>query len=106
MTQTMEMAGKDLMDGGMKSFAAVSKNMQAIAVEATEYSRKAYESGSTAIEKLIAARSLDKAVEVQADYARQAYEGFVSQAARMGELYAELAKEAYKPFEGAVRKAK
>ena len=51
------------------------------------------------------AKSLDKAFEVQSDYAKTSYEGFVAQATKMGELYTDLAKEAYKPFEDAVAKA-
>ena len=98
--------GKEAMDNGLKSFAAVSKNMQAIAAEATEYSRKSIENGTAAAEKLFAARSPEKAMEVQADYLKQAYEGFVAQAGKFGELYAEMAKDAYKPFESLVAKAK
>ena len=56
----------------------------------------------TAWEKLLGAKSLEKAIEIQTAYAKTAYEGFVAQATRMGELYADLAKEAYKPFEGLV----
>lgn len=109
MMQSFEQAGKfgkEYMDTGLKSFASLSKNMQVITVEATEYSKKAFETGSDAFEKLVAAKSLDKAIEVQTDYAKQAYEGFVAQATKMGELYAEMAKEAYKPFESIVAKAK
>jgi hypothetical protein len=32
------------------------------------------------MENLLSARSLDKAIEVQTEYARAAYEGYVSQA--------------------------
>ena len=99
-------AGQEFMDTGLKSFAALSKNAQAITVEATEYSKKAFENGTAAFEKLTSAKSLDKAVEIQTDYAKQAYEGFVAQATKMGELYAEMAKDAYKPFESVVAKAK
>lgn len=98
--------GKEFMDNGLKSFAALSKNMQAITVEATEYSKKAFETGSAAAEKLVSAKSLDKAFEIQSDYAKQSYEGFVAQATKMGELYAEMAKHAYKPFELVTVKAK
>jgi len=98
--------GKEAMDNGLKSFAAISKNMQAIASEATDYSKKAFESGSAAAEKFLAARSPEKAMEIQVDYAKQAYEGFVAQATRMSELYAGMARDAYKPFEHLVAKAK
>lgn len=98
--------GKEFADNGLKSVAAASKGMQAIAMEATEYSKKSFEAGSAALEKLLATKSLDKAFEVQTEYARQAYEAFVAEATRIGELYADLAKDSYKPFESIVARAK
>jgi hypothetical protein len=109
MTQTYEdfsKYGKDFADTGLKSFASLSKGAQAIAVEAGEYTKKSFEAGGTTVEKLLSAKSLDKAIEIQSDYARQAYESFVAEATKIGDLYAELAKEAYKPFESIVAKAK
>ena len=97
---------KEFMDTGLKNFASLSKNLQAIATEAGEYSKKSWEDGSATLEKMFAAKSLDKAVEIQSDYAKKAYEGFVAQATKMGDIYAEMAKDAYKPFENAVAKAK
>jgi hypothetical protein len=109
MTQTYEdfsKYGKEFADTGLKSFASLSKGAQAIATEAGEYTKKSFEAGSAAVEKLFSAKSLDKAIEIQSDYAKQSYEAFVAEATKIGDLYAELAKEAYKPFESIVAKAK
>ena len=57
------------------------------------------EKGRAATEKLIGAKSLEKAVEVQSDYVKSSYESFVAEATKLGELYADLAREVYKPFE-------
>jgi hypothetical protein len=95
----MQKFGKDNMDATMKSFGAVSKSVQAIAVEVADYSKKSFEESSAAMEKLFGARTIDKAIEVQSDYVRSAYEGFVAEATKLGELYADLARESYKPFE-------
>ena len=57
-------------------------------------------------QKMMSAKSLEKAIEVQTGYAKDAYEGFVSQATKMGDMYADMAKEAYKPFESMMAKAK
>jgi hypothetical protein len=95
----MQQFGKDNMDATMKSFGMFSKSMQAIAAEVADYSKKVFEQGTAATEKLIGAKSLDKAVEVQSDYVKTSYEGFVAEATKLGELYTALAKEAYKPFE-------
>ena len=97
--------GKDNMDIAMKSFGTVSKGVQAIAAEWADYSKKSFEEGSAAAEKLLGAKSLEKAIEIQTDYAKTAYEGFVAGATRIGELYAELTKETYKPFESYMVKA-
>jgi phasin family protein len=83
----------------------MSKGFQAIAVEMADYSKKVFEEGTAATEKLIGAKSLDKAFEVQSDYVKTAYEGFVSESTKLGELYASLAQEAYKPFESYLAKA-
>ena len=96
--------GKDNMDATMKAWGQLSRGVQAIAAETADYSKKSYEEGTAAFEKLLGAKSLDKAIEIQTDYAKSAYEGFVAQATKMGELYADLAKETYKPFEGFLAK--
>jgi hypothetical protein len=95
----MQEFGKSNMDATMKSLGALSKGWQAIAVEMADYSKKSFEQGTAAAEKLLGAKSLEKAVEVQSDYVKSAYESFVSEATKLGELYADLAKESYKPFE-------
>lgn len=95
----MQKVGKDNMDASLKSLGAVSKSFQAIAVEAANYAKQAFEEGTAASEKLAAAKSLDKVMEVQADYLKSAYEGFVAQSAKVGQLYVDLAQELYKPVE-------
>src|ERR1700732_4274580 len=97
--------GKDHMDTTMKAWGQVSKGVQAIATETADYSKKSFEEGSAALEKLFGAKSLEKAIEIQTAYAQTAYEAFAAQATKMGELYADLAKETYKPFETFVPKA-
>ena len=101
----MQKYGKDNMDATMRIWGQVSKGVQAIAAETADYSKKSFEEGSAALEKLLGAKSLDKAIEIQTAYAKTTYEGFVAQATKMGELYADLAKDSYKPFESFVGKS-
>jgi hypothetical protein len=101
----MQKYGKEQMDSTMKVWGQMSKGVQAIAAETADYSKRSFEEGSAALEKLLGAKSLEKAIEIQAAYAKTAYEGFVAQATKMGELYADLAKETYKPFESLVNKS-
>ena len=103
--EDIQKLGKENVDVAMKQFGTVSKGFQTIATEFADYSKKSFEQGSATLEKLLGAKSLDKAIEIQTDYVKTAYEGFVSQTAKIGELYADLAKEAYKPYEKYLGKA-
>jgi len=76
----MQKYGKEHMDSTMKAWGQVSKGVQAIAAETADYSKRSFEEGSAALEKLLGAKSLEKAIEIQAAYAKTAYEGFVAQA--------------------------
>jgi hypothetical protein len=97
--------GKEQFDAAVASAGTCTKNMQAIAAAYTDYAKKSYEDGAAYLEKLAGVRSIDKVIEVQTDYAKTAYETFVAETARIGELYKDLYKDAYKPFEGFVAKA-
>ena len=101
----MQKLGKDNMDATMKSFGALSKSAQAIAAEMADYSKKSFEDGSKTVEKLFGAKTFEKVVEIQTEFAKTAYEAFIAEATKIGELYAEFAKEAFKPYEGYIVKA-
>jgi phasin family protein len=101
----MNKFGKDSMDVALNSFGAWSKNAQAIASGVADYSKKSFEDTAAAWEKLIGAKSLEKAMEVQSEYLKSFYADFVAQSTKISELYADLAKQAYKPLEGAIAKA-
>ncbi|WP_428029894.1 phasin family protein [Ancylobacter sp.] len=102
--EDIQKVGKDNLELATKSFGTVSKGVQAIAVEVADYSKKSFEEGTATAEKLFGAKTLDKAVEIQSAYFKSAYESFVAQATKMGELYADLAKETYKPYESVIGK--
>jgi hypothetical protein len=104
--EDLQTVGKENVDATLKSFGAIQKSGQAIAVELADYSKKAFQDGSAALEKLFGVKSLDKAIEVQSEYAKTAYEGFVAEATKLSSLYTDLAKETYKPFEGMFARAK
>jgi len=97
--------GKENLDNAVKAFGAQQKGVQAIATEVADYSKKAIEAGSAQVEKLLGVKTLDKVIELNTDFAKTAYEGYVAHATKVGELVTELAKEAAKPLEGIVAKA-
>jgi phasin family protein len=103
-TDPMQKFGKEGMDMAMATFGSWTKNAQAIATEFADYSKKSFEDSAAALEKLMGAKNLETAIAVQTEYLKSSYEDFVAESAKIGELYADLAKEAYKPFEGVLAK--
>jgi phasin family protein len=98
--------GKEWMQSSTKSFASLNSMAQGIASEMADYTKSSYEAGAAAFEKLFSAKSLEAAIEIQTDYSRKAYEGLVAETTKLSGLYADMAKEAYKPFEQMVAKAR
>jgi phasin family protein len=95
----LQKLGKDHMDATLKTLGTVSKGAQAIAVEVADYSKKSFEQSTAVLEKLVGARTLEKALEIQTDYLKSSYETLVAQSSKLGEIYTNIAKEAYKPYE-------
>ena len=96
---SMQGFGKANLDLALRSADAMGKGFQAIAAETADFSKRSLDVGTNALEKLFAASSLDKAVEVQSDYVRAAYEGYVGQVAKLNDIVAGMARDAYKPYE-------
>lgn len=96
---------QDNMEAAMSNLGVVSKTLQEIATQSADYSKTAFEEGSAAAEKLMGVKTFDKALEIQSEYTKSAFEGFVAQATKVGDQYASLAKELYKPVEAAMTKA-
>lgn len=84
----------------LESADAVNKGVQEIASEAGEFAKKSFDASTSVFEKLLAVDEVDKALEVQADYFRKSYEGYLGQAAKFGEIVADMTAKAYKPYEG------
>jgi len=79
--------------------AAFNSNILAIATETTSYSKKYLDNSLAFVEKLLGAKSFDTVIQIQSEYAKTSYEGFVEQTKKMGELYSDLAKAAFQPFD-------
>lgn len=95
---------KDGADAVMKSFGAIVRGGQAAAIEISDFTKKSFEQGTAAVEKLSAARSLEKVVELQGEFVRSSYEGLVSQTSKLGEIATATAKETLAALEGVVSK--
>lgn len=102
--EAFQKMGQENMELAMQSFSAYAKGLQALAVETADYSKKSFEEGTQMVEKLMAVKTLDKAVELQTEFAKSSYEGFVSEATKIGEIVSDMTKEVYKPVEAIIAK--
>jgi hypothetical protein len=82
----------------------VPVNYRVIADAWGNYSRTSLEQTRSYFEKLASARSLGAAFEVQAEFAKQACETFVTESQKIGELQGEMAKQRLKRLEGFMAK--
>jgi hypothetical protein len=101
----IQVMGQTNIEATTNAFQTFSKNAQTIASEIADYSQRSIENGGKAIEKLFAVKSPDKAFEVQTEFAKAAYEDFTAQVTKLTSMYAELAKEVFRPYESLVAKS-
>jgi hypothetical protein len=96
--------GKDNFDAMVRSYGELNKGLQAIAARWTAFSKDAFEDATRTFEKLVGVKSFEQAIEIQSAYAKRAYDNWVAEATKIGEMYADVARVAYKPVEKAVTK--
>jgi hypothetical protein len=96
--------GKDNFDAMVRSYGELNKGLQAIAARWTAFSKDAFEDATRTFEKLVGVKSFEQAIEIQSAYAKRAYDNWVAEATKIGEMYADVARVAYTPVEKAVTK--
>ena len=72
----------------------------------TNYSKRSFEDGTQTFEKLLGVKSIDQVVEIQTSFAKRAYDDYMQQLNKIGGLYSEFAKEAYKPVERSLQQTR
>ena len=87
------------MDGALQVWGEWGKSWQAIAAEMSDYSKRSFEDGTQTLEKLVTARSIEQAMEIQSSYAKRSCDEYMRQMSRIGTMYTDLAKDAGKPVE-------
>jgi hypothetical protein len=99
---------EDFQDFSKKQLEAIAsasqtwaQGLQDLAAESADYAKKAFAAGSATFEKLLGARTVEAAIQIQTDYAKETYEGFVAEANKFSELYAKVASDALKPVASA-----
>jgi phasin family protein len=90
--------GQENIDAVVKSSEIAAKAAEGINSELSAYSKKAFEDSVAAAQDLASAKTMTELFEKQTAFAQTAFEGFVSQATRMNEIYAAAAKDISAPI--------
>lgn len=80
-------------------------SLQTIANAYRDYTRKSIEEFGTFVEQLSGVRTLDKAMTVQSEFVKRAYETSVAESQKICELHSRLARQTLDPFKGFAGKA-
>ena len=102
--EDIQQYGKEHLETVVTSATTLQTGFQAIASAYGDYTKKSFEDTKSFVEKLSSVKSLDKAIEVQTEFAKSAYETFVAESQKIAGLYSDLAKQTFKPLEGMVAK--
>lgn len=87
------------MELATNSFGEFFNGFQELISETTDYSKKTFEDGTNAFEKISSAKSVDQAIDIQTKFAKKSYEGYMSYLTSVTEKVTELTKGAYQPAE-------
>jgi hypothetical protein len=100
--------GHEFQKAAEGGFEAVSRSLsggfQALAAEMTDFSKKRMEDVLQAWQQLLRARHFGDVVEVQTRYAQRAYDAYMSEMSKLGEMYLGTARSASKPVEDTSRR--
>ena len=91
---------KENLDAVMESANIAAKGAEKIAAEAVSASKQSMEQNIAAAKEFSSVRTFDQLVSAQTQFSKQAFDQYVSQATKMGDLFISLSKEASEPLNG------
>ena len=96
--QEFQMAAQRGLEAAGQSFSEANRGFQALAAEMTDYTKRAFDDAIKTWEQLIGVRSVEKALEIQAQYAKRVYDNHVAELSKLAEMYTATIRDASKPI--------
>ena len=95
--------GKDTMEAYLKSANVAGKGAETLHNEIYSFSKQAIEDQMAQAKALMASKAVHEAFEMQSDFAKSAFDAYVGQMTKLGEIFASTSKEAIEPLQGRVQ---
>ena len=81
----------------MTDFAPVQEKLTAIVTTQTDYAKASFEANKAYFEKLATLKAPDQAMQLTTDHMKSAYETFVAESKKIGEMYKTFFATAFTP---------
>ena len=95
--------GKDTVEAYVKSATVAGKGLETINSEIYAYSKDAIEESIAAGKAILGSKSVHEAFELQTDFAKTAFESYVSELTKFSELVTRTTKETFAPLQTRVQ---
>jgi hypothetical protein len=103
MGQEFQKAAERGLEAAGQSFSEANRGFQALAAEMTDYSKRVFDDAMRTWEQLIGVRSVEKALDIQSQYAKRIYENHMGELSKLAEMYTAMMRDASKPIRKATR---
>ena len=104
--EQIQQATRDFGEAATASAHTFATSLQTVASAHADFAKRLMQHGSDFISQLTSIKEPAKLIELQSEYAKNAYEMFVAETKRISELYSDLFKQTTKPFENLIAKNK
>ena len=98
-TNTVQEFSKDAGEAYLESAMIAGAGIQSINNEIYAYSQKATSDAIEATKVVMTTKSIPELFALQSKFAKSAFDGYIAQATKLGELYKSVAKNSFAPLE-------
>ncbi|HEY5047486.1 MAG TPA: phasin family protein [Rhizomicrobium sp.] len=95
--------GRDTVEAYMRAANAAGKGVETLQSEFYSFSKQSVEDSIAATKALMSSKSVHEAFELQSDFAKSAFDSYVSQMSRVGEIMLSAAKGTFEPLQSRVQ---
>lgn len=92
--------GKETIEAYLKAANAAGRGVETLHSELYAFSKQSVEDSISATKALLGSKSAHEAFELQSDFAKSAFDNYVSQVTKLGEIVSATAKETFEPLQG------
>ncbi|MBI1329917.1 MAG: hypothetical protein GC166_08440 [Alphaproteobacteria bacterium] len=91
--------GRDSVEAYFKAANAAGKGVETLNSELYAFSKQSLEDSMAIAKSLMGTKSVHEALELQTDFAKTAFDAYVGEMTKVGEIVASTAKEAIEPLQ-------